>query len=423
MTDADQAGGGEVEWHRADLSMIAPGVLATGGVLPSGTGDPRGDRPGLRHAPTTSPTRTRRSRATTFSPLADSERGRPAGRLQPGHARVRLLLGAARDLARSRATTRTPTFEVSVDGGEFEPFDRARSPLGRARRGRAPRRLPRLRRVGRDRPLSRSTARARRSSPRPTAPRARTAGTTGPVTFSFTCARRRLRRRDCPDPVTLSGAGAQPVGHGDRHRPGRQLELGQRRPGSTSTSQRRRSPPPPLSPAERVRLVQRRRRHRPLHLQGRALGPRPLRRLATSPGRRSTRPTRPWSPPRAATRSSTGTAIDLAGHSATAQSPPVSIDRTAPSVAITLGRLPGPQASALTGTASDALSGVASVEVTYKRASSNHTVVRQADSITCNASGNCDLDGAAPADRALAGERPGDRRTRATRHPRPRCGC
>jgi hypothetical protein len=84
-----------------------------------------------------------------------------------------------------------------------------------------------------------------------------------------------------------------------------------------------------------------------------------------------------------------GTATDLAGHSATAESPPVSIDRTAPSVAITSGDFLV-RSQRLAGTASDALSGVASVEVTYKRASSDHTVVRQANSITCDTAGDCD---------------------------------
>jgi hypothetical protein len=86
----------------------------------------------------------------------------------------------------------------------------------------------------------------------------------------------------------------------------------------------------------------------------------------------------------------TGTARDLAGHSATADSPPVSIDRTAPSgVAITSSAvLFGSQK--LNGTASDALSGVRSVTVTYTRAmGGQQTLVKQADSITCNAAGEC----------------------------------
>ena len=103
----------------------------------------------------------------------------------------------------------------------------------------------------------------------------------------------------------------------------------------------------------------------------------------------------------------TGTATDLAGHSATADSPPVSIDRTAPNVAITGSFfLFGTQK--LRGTTSDALSGVRSVEVTYKRVFGSGTVVRQADSLTCTTAGELHLDRTAARHRDLAGDRPGD---------------
>ena len=92
-----------------------------------------------------------------------------------------------------------------------------------------------------------------------------------------------------------------------------------------------------------------------------------------------------------------GTAIDRAGLSATNVSPAVSIDRTAPNVAITTpagSALVGANAR-LRGTAFDALSGVRSVKVTYKRTTGNQTQVRDT-TLTCNPNGNCTWEATLP---------------------------
>ena len=202
---------------------------------------PRGDRPGLR------PLLQRRlleqeGRGPHVLAGADLGRGRPAGGLQPGHARVRLLLGAARDHARSRRPRATrPSRSRSTAASSSR--SRARSPP--ASRPRASTWSSSADRTTRPRSRgTRSTARARRSSPRPTAPRARTAGTTARSPSASRAATRSSGVAELPgagDPVERR---PQPVGLGHRDRPRRATRARSRSTGSTSTSRRRRSPPP-----------------------------------------------------------------------------------------------------------------------------------------------------------------------------------
>ena len=163
--------------------------------------DPRGDRPGLR------PLLQRRlleqeGRGPHVLAGADFGRGRPAGGLQPGHAR---RPATTRRRPRSRSTRATTPTRPSRSRSTAASSSRSRARSPPASRPRAstwsssaaPTTRPRSRGM-------RSTARARRSSPRPTAPRARTAGTTDRSPSASPAATRSSGVPDCPDPVTLS---------------------------------------------------------------------------------------------------------------------------------------------------------------------------------------------------------------------------
>ena len=275
VTDADQAGGGEVEWHRSDLSLIAPGVLSTGGVLPSGTTIPEAivqvyDRSyNVAYS-------NKKVEGHTFSPVPTSGEGDPQVVFNPGTP-ASGYYSAPPEITLDPGDHADATFEVSVDGGAFEPFEGPFT-AGEPTEGehlvvfRGSDGSGTIARYAVDREGPTIVAEADR-------PASADGWYDGPVTFSFTCGDAVSGVPDCPDPVTLSGGRPQPVGDGDRHRPRRTLELGhgrrdQHRPRGADDHRRR----PQL--AEPVRVVQRRRGHGPLRLQRRALGPRIVRRLA-----------------------------------------------------------------------------------------------------------------------------------------------
>ena len=222
VTDADLAGGGEVEWHRSDLSLIAPGVLSTGGILPSGTNIPEAivqvyDRSyNVAYS-------NKKVEGHTFAPLPAAGEGDPQVVFNPGTPGSGYH-SAPPEIDLDKGDHQDATFEVSVDGSEFRPV---RRPVhrGRAHGGRAPRGLPRLRRLGRDRPLRRRPRGPDdRRRGRPAGERERLVQRAGHLQLHLR--RRRLRRARVPGTSDAVERRPQPVGLGDRDRPRRVLRPG-----------------------------------------------------------------------------------------------------------------------------------------------------------------------------------------------------
>ena len=121
VTDADQAGGGEIEWHRANLSVIAPGILSAGGALPSGTGIPEA----IIEVYDTSNNvaySDRKVEGHTFSPTEDPGTGDPAVVFNPATP-ASGYHSAPPEVSLDPGEHEDATFEVSVDGSAFEPYN------------------------------------------------------------------------------------------------------------------------------------------------------------------------------------------------------------------------------------------------------------------------------------------------------------
>jgi len=383
ITDADKSGGGEVEWHRSPLSRIAPGVLSTGGALPSGTNVAEAivqvyDRSyNVAYS-------DRKVEGHTFAPLAAPAEGDPRVVLNPPPPPTGYY-SAPPEVTLDPGDHEDATFEVSVDGAEFEPvtgpFTITEPAEGehlvvyRGSDGSVA-----IERFAVDREGPTIVAEADR-------PASASGWYDGPVTFTFTCADAVSGVADCPDPVTLSNAGAgQSVSGTATDQAGNSsqiqvnginIDLGT----PTITAQVLSQPNQYgwyNASGVTIRFSCTDDASGLAHCGQRDLTGAPKTAThnltVTSEGR---------------DQIITGTARDLAGRTATADSPPVSIDRTAPTVGIT-----NPSGSVLVGNerlrgvAADALSGVQSVELRYTHSKSNKVQVRQAV-LACEDDGDC----------------------------------
>ena len=334
VTDADQAGGGEVEWHRSDLSLIAPGVLSTGGVLPSGTTIPEAivqvyDRSyNVAYS-------NKKVEGHTFSPVPTSGEGDPQVVFNPGTP-ASGYYSAPPEITLDPGDHADATFEVSVDGGAFEPFEGPFT-AGEPTEGehlvvfRGSDESGTIARYAVDREGPTIVAEADR-------PASADGWYDGPVTFSFTCGDAVSGVPDCPDPVTLSGAGRnQSVTATATDRAGNSssvtvdgINIDLAAPTITAAAL---SSPNQFGWYNAAGVTVR--FDCSDELSGLAsCGDSPLAGAPLEASDQATITTE------GRDQTVTGTATDLAGHSATAESPPVSIDRTAPSVAITGELLP-----------------------------------------------------------------------------------
>ncbi len=386
VTDADLAAGGEVEWHRAELSKVAPGVFSAGGVLPSGTGIPEAII-ALYNTSYNVAYSNRKVLGHTFSPLAEPGEGDPQVVLDPATPESGYHSGPPQ-VALDPGEHESAVFEVSVDGGAFTPYNGPFT-IGEPAEGEH---FVVFR--GSDRSGAQARFAVDREGPTITAEPDRPANANGwydgPVTFTFTCGDAVSGVEDCPDPVTLatagrnqsaSGTATDHAGHSsevtvdginiDRHAPtiSAQAQSAPNANGWYNSNQVviRFGCADELSGLE--------------HCGNSNISGAPASATddstLTSEGRDQT---------------VSGTARDLAGHSTAATSPKISIDRTAPAATITTPNntiLFGANAR-LEGTAFDALSHVQIVRVTYTGGLFGTTTqVRDADELTCQPSGSC----------------------------------
>jgi hypothetical protein len=390
VTDADKAAGGEVEWHRSQLSLIAPGILSTGGTLPSGTAIPEAivqvyDRSyNVAYS-------DRKVEGHTFSPTAEPGEGDPVVVFNPGTP-ASGYFSAPPEITLDPGNHEDATFEVSVDGGAFEPFD---GPFTITEPAEGEH-LVTFR--GSDDSFATARFAVDREGPTIVAEADRPASDAGwydgPVTFTFTCGDAVSGVADCPDPVTLSGAGANQsitATATDRAGNSSQVTVGGINIDLSSPTITAQTLTQPNAfgwySAAGVTVRFTCQDDTGLTLCGdRELTGAPKNAtddvVFTEEGR---------------DQIVTGTATDVAGRSATAQSPPVNIDRTAPDVEITTpagSSLVGKKAR-LRGTAFDALSGVRTVQLTYTRLIGSNTQVREA-TVECDDEGSCTWEATLP---------------------------
>ncbi len=210
VTDADESAGGEVEWHRVELSVIAPGILSAGGPLPSGTSISEA----VVQVYDTSYNvaySNKKVEGYAFAPLPEPEAGDPTVRLTPATP-ASGYYSAPPQVSLDPGDHGDATFEVSVDGGAFRPDDGPFT-IGEPAEGEH---LVVYR--GSDGSLAIERFAVDRSGPTVTAEADRAANANGwydgPVTVSFTCADAVAGVADCPDPVTLSSGGANQTAAG-----------------------------------------------------------------------------------------------------------------------------------------------------------------------------------------------------------------
>ena len=389
LTDADKEEGGELEWRRSDLSLIAPGVLSTGGALPSGTSIPEAvvqvyDR---SHNVATS---SHKVEGHTFSPLAEPAEGDPQVVLDPP-VPASGYYAQPPQISLDKGEHQDAAFEVSVDGGAWEPFEGAFT-VAEPAEGEH---LVTFR--GSDGAHATARFAVDREGPDIIAEPDRPAGEhgwyDGPVTFTFLCADAVSGPAGCPEPVTLSGPGQNQsfsVSATDRAGHSSSLTVSGINidTGDPGISAQTLTQPNQYGWYNTAGVVVRFSCTDDLsglvHCGGRDVDGAPLTATDqvtfTDEGR---------------DQRVSGVARDRSGRTAVAESPPVSIDRTDPEVAFTTsnGALLIGSASRVQGTAFDALSGVRSVRITYTsvigHGHSTRTVTREADSIECDSAGNC----------------------------------
>ena len=203
ITDADKAGGGEVEWHRANLSRISPGILATGGPLPSGTE--------IAEAVVQVYDTSYNNAFSDFKveghsivPVPPSGPGDPRVVYNPGTP-ASGYFSAPPQVDLDEGDHADATFEYSVDGSEFqeftgpftvdEPAEGEHLVVFRGSDGSAT-----ISRFAVDREGPTIVAEADR-------PANANGWYDGPVTFTFTCGDGVSGVATCPDPVTFSASG------------------------------------------------------------------------------------------------------------------------------------------------------------------------------------------------------------------------
>jgi hypothetical protein len=385
VTDADQAGGGEVEWHRAELSVIAPGILSAGGALPSGGSIPEA----IVQVYDTSYNvaySDRKVEGHTFSPNPDPEPGDPTVVFDPPTP-ASGYYSAPPQVSLDPGEHEDATFEVSVDGSAFTPYN---GPFTVSEPAEGEH-LVTFR--GSDDSFATARFAVDRGGPTIVAEADRTANGNGwydgPVTFSFTCADAVAGVANCPDPVTFSSPGSNgptTVTATDRAGNSSSLTVG---PAKIDLGN-------PTISAQTLTQPNSSGWYNAAGVTVRFNCADDLSGLAKCGDRSLT------GAPKTATddvtftqegrdQRVTGEAVDLAGRSATAQSPPVNIDRTAPNVAITTqsGSILVGNSARLRGTAFDATSGVRTVQITYTRTTGGANQVRTATVSCPNTTGAC----------------------------------
>jgi hypothetical protein len=381
ITDADRAAGGEVEWHRSDLSVIAPGVLSTGGTLPSGTSIPEAIIQVYDRSYNVA-TSNRKVEGHTFAPVPAGQPGDPSVVLDPPPPSSGFY-SEPPSISLDPGDHDDAIFQVSVDGSEYRtesgPFT-----IGNPAEGEH---LVTYR--GSDGSVATTRFAVDTQGPTIVAEADRPANENGwydgPVTFSFECGDAVSGVGSCPQPVALSESGRDQsftVSARDRAGNGSQItvdDIDIDAGDPTITAARTTDPnadgwysapvtvrfdcADPLSGLTRCANAN----------------------VSGSPAQASDEVTISSD---GRDQTAVGLALDAAGNASSAISPPVSIDRTAPTAAITTpdgAILLGAQK--VEGTASDALSGVKRVVVTYT-GWLGRTVNTEA-TVTCGAGGSC----------------------------------
>ncbi len=360
--------------------MIAPGVLSTGGTLPSGTGIPEAlvqvyDRSyNVAYS-------DRKVEGHTFSPLPAPGQGDPKIVLSP-QPPASGYYSAPPSISLDPGAHSSATFEYSIDGSAFQ---KANGPVSAPNPSEGEH-LVSYR--GSDGSTASTRFAVDTQAPTIVAEADRAANANGwyggPVTFTFTCGDAVSGVASCPAPVTLSASGeGQSFSVSATDKAGNSGQITVRDINIDSTV-------PAISATPASSPNQYGWYSAPVDVNFGCADS--LSGLASCGNKALS------GAPKSATdkvtlsgegrdQTATGTATDLAGNSATATSPKISIDKTAPQAAITTANgaiLIGTQK--LTGTASDALSGVRTVTVTYT--SGSNTVTKDG-ALTCNSSGSC----------------------------------
>ncbi len=383
LTDADLAAGGELTWHRAELSTISNGVLGTGGVLPSGT---RVEEALVQVYDTSYNLAVSNNKVDghTFTPPSGTGAETPRVVLEPGLPPSGYYSSGAPTVSLETGPEHADAiFEYSVDGDAFQryagPFQLEGDTEGEH--------LVEFR--GSDDSSASQRFAVDTQPPTILADLDRTPNGdgwhNGPVTVSFRCADAVSGVEDCPEPVTLTDGSGQSVSGTATDGAGHtasvtvsDINIDTAAPGTSATVQGApnaagwfRNPvdvvfecsdalsglascgdvPVSGAPASATRTV-----------------------AVTAEGRDQT---------------ITRDAADVAGNTATASVSDLDIDLTDPTVAITTPSsiIVGPN-QRLRGTAFDATSGIASIRVRYTSLL-GRVVERNADAINCAASGSC----------------------------------
>lgn len=382
LTNED--GGGDVSWHRADLSVVGDGVLATGGELPSGS---EISESVVQVFDTSHNLATSSNKVVghSFSPPPEGDPGDPRVVLTPEPPASGYYDSGSPEISLDPGEHGDAAFEYSVDGDAYRRYNGPFTVSGPAEGEHSV--------VFRGNDGSTAIERFAIDTKPPTivADVDRTAGENGwydgPVTVSFRCADAVSGVRSCPDPVTLSddgrnqsveGTATDHAGHSASTRVDG-INIDSTDPEISGEAQR--------APNADGWY------NAPVDLTYRCSDG--LSGLASCAGRDLD-----GGPEQATTeltlagegadQQATESAFDRAGNRGEGGvTPPISIDMTKPSVAITTPSgtiLAG--SSMLQGTATDALSRVKSVVVTYTSLTGQR-VVRTAELYECGSNGAC----------------------------------
>jgi uncharacterized delta-60 repeat protein len=389
VTDAEVAAGGTLTWHRANLSVIAPGVLGAGGALPNGTAIEEA----IVQVYDTSNNvaiSSKKVEGHSFEAIAAPDPGDPKVVLSPAPP-ASGYYASSPTVSLDQGDHASARFEVSIDGDDFRAYDGQFTVPGDGEH--------QVYFRGSDDSFATARFAIDSQPPTITATADHAASPDGwykePVTVSFTCADAVSGVGSCPSPVTLgegrgqsaSGTATDNAGHSattsfgpfnvDLTKPtisGRALTSPNANGWYNASATVRYTCSDSLSGLDKC--------------AGKSLTGGPA--TATNDAQVATEGLNQTLPE---------TALDLAGNSNTGTvSPALNIDLTAPDVTITTPNnsvIIGALGQRVQGTASDALSRVDRVEVTYVRANGNGTQVKTA-ALTCNASGSCTWAAAPP---------------------------
>jgi hypothetical protein len=378
LTDADVAAGGQLQWHRSDLSKVAPGLLATGGTLPNGT---RIDEAIVQvyDADYNVATSNKKVTGFSFAPIPNPGAGDPRVVFSPATPSSGYFASPP-TISLDKGTHGSALFERSVDGGPFVSYDGPFTIPAPAEGEH----LVTFR--GSDGSLAISRFAVDSQGPTIVGEADRPADVNGwyagPVTVTFRCADAVSGVASCPAPATINQEGTNRSVTGTAtDRAGNQasttvggFNIDLLAPTETATALSSPNANGWYSAPVSVRYVCHDGVSGLAMCGGRALTGAPLDDTETATVSTEGR-----------NIAALARAADVAGHTVDrGPSPMLNIDMTKPSVAVTSSQAVFFSTDKYRGTAGDALSGVKSVVVTYTSQTSSQTTTKTA-TLSCNA--------------------------------------